>query len=192
MSWSKASVQWIQYCLNVQIWLHTVVCLECILLSGTHTSRRDRCEFGTRQILGNVENSISESILKNYGSVNYVVFQQDKIRPHKAKSVSTYLLQKCIKVMCWAAQSLDINPSANACAFLKKRLRYHRPYPRNKSELFTVMQKEWLLIHDSYFTNLVGTMHTRASSVKMKKGGSTKSLFKYFEVFRKRSDPVTV
>ena len=113
-------------------------------------------------------------IEQNYESIEDVVFQQDNCGPHKAKSISTYLAQKNVRVMDWPAQSPDLNPIENAWAFLKRRLREHRPYPRNISELFDLMQHEWKSIPDSYFKNLVRSMPTRATLVKLNKGGQTK------------------
>ena len=113
-------------------------------------------------------------ISKHYGNTDSVVFQQDNCGPHKAKSVSSFLYEKGIEVMCWPAQSPDLNPIENAWAYLKRRLRQHRPYPRNVAELFDVMQHEWQLIPDSYFIKLVESMPTRATLVKLNKGASTK------------------
>ncbi len=37
----------------------------------------------------------------NYERIEDVVFQQDNCGPHKAKSISTYLAQKNVRVMDW-------------------------------------------------------------------------------------------
>ena len=76
--------------------------------------------------------------------------------------------------MNWPAQSPDLNPIENACSMLKRKLRRRLRFPTNTTELFSVLQEEWMSIPDSYFTNLVRLMPTRSNLVKINRGKSTK------------------
>ena len=76
--------------------------------------------------------------------------------------------------MKWPAQSPDLNPIENASAVLKRQIRERPDYPRNADHLFEILQNEWNTIPDYYFTSLITSMETRATTVKSNKGGSTK------------------
>ena len=61
-------------------------------------------------------------LTKQYGNRDSVVFQRDYCGSHKAESVSTFYIKKGIEVMCWRAQSPDLDPIENSWAYLKRRL----------------------------------------------------------------------
>ena len=80
---------------------------------------------------------------------------------------------KQINLMTWPSQSPDLNSYENASAVLKKMFSARPTYPTNTTEVFNVLQIEWLSIPDEYFTKLVRSMPTRVSLVKLIKGKST-------------------
>ena len=53
-------------------------------------------------------------------------------------------------------------------------LRRRPKFPTNTTELFYVLQEGWMSIPDSYFTNIVRSMPTRANLVMMNRGKSIK------------------
>ena len=71
-----------------------------------------------------------------------VVFEHDDCGSHKAKSISTNLVQNNVRVMDWSPRSSDLNLTENALGLLERRQSEHRPYPRNVSELFDLVQHE--------------------------------------------------
>ncbi len=62
----------------------------------------------------------------------------------------------------------------NAWAFLKKRLLAHPTYPTNTTDLFNILESEWMLMPDGYFVKLLRSMRTIVSFVKLNRGKSTK------------------
>ena len=75
-------------------------------------------------------------------TVKYVVFQQDNRISHKSESVHSYLHQQSSEVMRWLALGSSLSPIEIAWAYLNRRLRKNCFYPRDKYELFHVLQKE--------------------------------------------------
>ena len=102
------------------------------------------------------------------------VFQQDNCGADKAKSVRAYMDATCISLMEWPAQSPDLNPIENSWALLKRRLRLRTRHPTNADNLFDALLKEWNLIPDSYFSNLIRSMSIRVLLVRKLKRRSTK------------------
>ena len=120
-----------------------------------------------------LEGNVIPFSVQHYGTTENVVYQQDNCRPHRAKSIRHFMDAKQINLMTWPSQSLDLNPIENAWAVSKKKLRTRPTYPTNTTELFNVLQSEWLSIPYEYFTKLVRSMPTRVSLVKLNRGKST-------------------
>ena len=103
----------------------------------------------------------------HHGSTKNIVYQQDNCEPHRSKSVRDSMDGKQITLMTWPSQSPGFNPIESAWAFLKKKLRARPTYPTSTTELFNVLQSEWLSIPDEYFTKLICLMPTRFNLVNL-------------------------
>ena len=53
-------------------------------------------------------------------------------------------------------------------------MRAHKPLPKNKEELWQILQKEWYNIDVSVYQNLVDSMPNRIAAVIQSKGNPTK------------------
>ncbi|GES95846.1 IS630 family transposase [Rhizophagus clarus] len=57
---------------------------------------------------------------------------------------------------------------------LERKVRAHNPLPKNKEELWQILQEEWLNIVDNIYQNLVNSMPHRITAVINCKGNPTK------------------
>ena len=64
----------------------------------------------------------------------------------------------------WPAQSPDLNPIEHLWDHLGRKLHEHKPIPRNKRELSSVLE-EWVKIEKSVLENLVNSMPRRIKAV---------------------------
>ena len=108
-----------------------------------------------------LEANIVPFAIEHYGIISSVTFQQDNCVPHHSNSVQSYLEASSINLINWPAQSPDLNPIENAWSMLKRMLRRRQRFPTNTTELFNVLQEDWMSIPNSYFTNLVRSMSSR-------------------------------
>ena len=77
--------------------------------------------------------------------------------------------------MKWPPQSPDLNPIENAWSVLKQKLRERSRFPTNPTDLFNMLQIEWMSIPEDYFLKLVRSMPTRVNLVKLNRGQSSPS-----------------
>ena len=61
----------------------------------------------------------------------------------------------------WPAQSPDLNPIENLWDELDRKVRKHKPLPKNQNDLWQILQNEWLKLDESIYKNLVDSMPRR-------------------------------
>jgi len=74
----------------------------------------------------------------------------------------------------WPAQSPDMNPIEHLWDELERRIRSYDPLPKNKEELWEILQTEWHNIDVNIYQNLVSSMSNRIAAVIQSKGNPTK------------------
>ena len=104
---------------------------------------------------------------------NYI-FQEDNAPIHTAKIAKKWKEDNNITSLPWPAQSPDLNPIENLWNELDKKVRSHKPLPKNKEELWQILQKEWVKLEKDMYKNLVDSMPRRIAAVIENKGYPTK------------------
>jgi hypothetical protein len=67
-----------------------------------------------------------------------------------------------------------LNPIENLWDELERRVRAHIPLPKNRENLWEILQEEWSNIDINKYQNLVDSMPRRISAVIANKGHPTK------------------
>jgi len=103
-----------------------------------------------------------------------IIFQEDNAPIHTARIVKSWKEENNITCLPWPAQSPDMNPIEHLWDELERRIRSHDPLPKNKEELWEILQTEWHNINASIYQNLVNSMPNRIAAVIQSKGNPTK------------------
>jgi len=111
--------------------------------------------------------------LNNLGIENHI-FQDDNAPCHASNKTKKWKEDNSIERLPWPAQSPDLNPIENLWNELEKRIRNHRPMPKNKNEFFAALQTEWYKIDKSKLIQLVKSMRYRVAEAIRNKGHPTK------------------
>jgi len=119
---------------------------------------------------------LSDHLIPFLNSIGFseYLFQDDNAPAHTARSTRTWKEDNSINVLPWPAQSPDLNPIENLWDELVRRVRAHKPRPKNKRELFTVIKNEWENIEIVKLNNLIDSMPRRVAAVIKNKGNPTK------------------
>ncbi|KAL1914869.1 uncharacterized protein VTP21DRAFT_7785 [Calcarisporiella thermophila] len=90
---------------------------------------------------------LSEDYLKSleyYGiPKSQVIFQHDNDPKHTSIITREWLRNNRIEVLEWPSQSPDLNIMEHMWSELKRRLRYYQRLPKNMTELWERIEKEW-------------------------------------------------
>jgi DDE superfamily endonuclease/Transposase len=105
---------------------------------------------------------------------NDYIFQEDNAPIHTARLAKSWKEENGIDCIPWPAQSPDLNPIEHLWDVLERKVRAHRPLPKNKEELWQILQEEWLNIDDHIYQNLVDSMPRRITAVINSNGNPTK------------------
>lgn len=102
------------------------------------------------------------------------VFMHDSAPCHKAKSISTFLAAKKVKVLPWPGNSPDLNPIENLWAILKRKMAEN--LITTKRELIERLIHVWKYEPDikNNAINCIRSMPKRVQAVVAAKGGNTK------------------
>jgi DDE superfamily endonuclease/Transposase len=101
-------------------------------------------------------------------------FQEDNAPIHTAKIAKKWKENNNIKTLSWPAQSPDLNPIENLWHELDRKVRSHKLLPKNKDELWQILQEEWYKLEKEIYKNLVNSMPHRIAAVIESKGNPTK------------------
>lgn len=131
---------------------------------------------------GKVTGAVYVDILKNYllpflDDLDYqenYLFQDDNAPIHTARIVKSWKEENEVNSIPWPAQSPDLNPIENLWDELERRVRAHIPLPKNKENLWEILEEEWLNIDVNKYQNLVDSMPRRIAAVIENKGYPTK------------------
>ena len=104
---------------------------------------------------------------------NYI-FQEDNAPIHTARIAKNWKEVNSIANLPWPAQSPDLNPIENLWDELERKVRKHKPLPKNKDDLWRILQEEWLNLDENIYKNLVDSMPRRIAAVIENKGCPTK------------------
>lgn len=107
-------------------------------------------------------------------STQHTLFMQDGATPHTARATTTWLDQKHIQRLPWAAQSPDMNPIEHAWYILDKAIRKRSEKATSRSNLIAILQEEWAAIPQSTFHKLIDSMPTRVATLRSVHGHSTR------------------
>ena len=131
---------------------------------------------------GRITANIYIDVLNNYllpfinslENKNNYIFQEDNAPIHKANTVKKWEVENKITSLPWPAQSPDLNPIENLWDELDRKVRKHKPLPKNQDDLWQILQNEWLKLDESIYKNLVDSMPRRIAAVIEDKGIPTK------------------
>ena len=105
---------------------------------------------------------------------NNCIFQNDNAPIHTAKITKKQKENNNITVLLWPAQNPDLNPIENLWDELDRKIRKHKPLPKNKNELWQILQKEQLKLDKLIYTNLIDSMPNHIATVIANKGNPIK------------------
>ena len=74
----------------------------------------------------------------------------------------------------WSTQSPDLNPIEHLWDELERQVRAHQPLPKNRKDLWQILQEEWSNIEISKCQNLVNSMPRQVAAVIDSKGNPTR------------------
>jgi len=112
--------------------------------------------------------------LRELGDENEYMFQDDNAPVHTARIVKDWKYDNLDNWLPWPAQSPDLNPIENLWDILERRVRMHKPLPKNKRELMDVLEDEWYKLEPEKLTKLIDSMPKRVKAVIKSKGNPTK------------------
>ena len=112
--------------------------------------------------------------INNLENKNNYIFQEGNAPIHTAYIAKDWKKDNNIASLPWPAQSPDLNPIENLWDVLERRVRKHKPLPRNQDNLWQILQEEWLKLDIDICNNLVDSMPRRIAAVIANKGNPTK------------------
>jgi transposase len=134
------------------------------------------------QVSGSITGSVYMNLLENtflpfYDSLGNnleYIFQDDNAPVHRARIVKQWKEDNSVSDFPWPAQSPDLNPIEHLWDILERKVRAHKPHPKNLNELMEVLLEEWGKIEPEVLTNLVESMPRRVQAVIDSHGNPTR------------------
>jgi len=75
------------------------------------------------------------------------IFQEDNAPIHTSRLSNEWKARNNLTSLHWPPQSPDLNPIEHLWDVLERKIRAHNPLPKNKEELWQILQEEWSQIH---------------------------------------------
>ncbi|GBC21983.2 IS630 family transposase [Rhizophagus irregularis DAOM 181602=DAOM 197198] len=100
------------------------------------------------------------------------IFQDDNAPIHTARVVKSWEEENEVNSLPW--QSPDLNPIEHLWDELERQVWVHKPLPKNRENLWEILQEEWSNIEADKYQNLISSMPRRISAVINSKGYPTK------------------
>lgn len=120
-----------------------------------------------------LENNLLSFIDSLDNQENYI-FQEDNAPIHTARVVKSWKQENEVDSLPWPAQSPDLNPIEHLWDELERQVRARKLLPKNRENLWEILQEEWSNIDISKCQNLVDSMPRRVAAVINSKGHPTK------------------
>ena len=112
--------------------------------------------------------------INSLGDEDDYIFQEDNAPIHTARVAKRWKEDNDITNLPWPAQSPDLNPIENIWDELDRKVRKHKPLPKNQNDLWQILQEEWSKLDENIYKNLVDSMPRRIAAVIENRGGPTK------------------
>ncbi|GBC23363.1 IS630 family transposase [Rhizophagus irregularis DAOM 181602=DAOM 197198] len=134
------------------------------------------------QVSGSITGLVYINILENHllpfynnleNNLQYF-FQDDNAPVHRARTVSQWKEDNSVSTIPWPAQSPDLNPIEHLWDVLERKVRAHKPHPKNIRELMVVLEEKWNNIEPEILINLVDSMLRRVHAVLDSHGNPTR------------------
>jgi transposase len=134
------------------------------------------------QVSGSITGAVYINLLENTflpflnsldNDLEYI-FQDDNAPVHRARIVKQWKEDNLVPILPWPAQSPDLNPIEHLWDVLERRVRAHKPHPKNIGELMEVLVEEWDKIEPDILANLVESMSRRVQAVIDSHGNPTR------------------
>jgi len=103
-----------------------------------------------------------------------LIFQEDNAPIHTSRLSKEWKARNNLTNLPWPPQSPDLNPIEHLWDVLERKIRARNPLPKNKEELWQILQEEWSQIDNSVIQSLVDSMPRRVTAVIESKGNPTK------------------
>lgn len=146
----------------------------CITWNGVGRLHRVEGIMKADQFCDILNQSLLGTLKDHQISPDNVIFQQDNDPKHKSRKATNWFKDNGITVMEWPASSPDMNIIEHVWDHLARKV-YSRPlHPRNKDELWEVLQAEWKQIDVDYIRNLYLSIPRRLKALRKAKGQYTK------------------
>ena len=134
------------------------------------------------KLKGKITATVYMNVLENYllpfinnlDDQENFIFQEDNAPIHTAKVVKSWEEENEVNSLPWPAQSADLNPIEHLWDELERHVQAHKPLPKNRENLWEILQEEWSNIEVNKYQNLVNSMPHRISAVINNKGYPTK------------------
>ena len=171
MVWGAFMV--LDYCTELKVswmrvwWVHaSFFILFCAFVIPQHVSWCDSSFLNVLDI------DILKQILKPSAQkmkLKKFVFEHDRDPKHTARLTQQWLRDNKIDVLDWIGQSPDLSPIENLWTALERRV--NRRHPKNKQDLWYVLQQEWNAIDLSVTRRLASSLPKRLDCVVKQRGG---------------------
>ena len=89
--------------------------------------------------------------------------EDDNVPVHMARIVKKWKVENLDNWLPWPAQSPDLNPIKNLWDILERKVRMHKPLPKNKQELMNILEDEWYKLEPEKLTKLIDSMPRRVN-----------------------------
>ena len=98
----------------------------------------------------------------------------DNARPHRSRTVTTYIQSEAVTSVPWPAMNPDLNPIEHIWDMLGRRIQAREPPVQNIRQLEAAMHREWQQLSQQDIRRLTGGMRRRVEAVIEAHGGYTR------------------